>query len=953
MREIMKIILAMVHLICMIITLCAYAITFTIELIESILTYFVELYENKKNEREGYCVKTQQEKVILNKELNEEEKPREEEEREIYRKLFKMKYNLEYDLEGMEHFPIEIDIELKSTEQCYLEMNNVSWCEKRKNSNEGEYDKEIVNGKFYLTNQRIIIATITNIEKSIAISSIVDIYKIYIASYEAYMSIEKKSGKIVTFWFDKNVFSFDDYNKIWNYFQHKAKLECFFNIFINRKKLVGKNKISVDVMPSMDKYDYLYEEYIGIEINEDTKNKITYLQNLIKNLEDSYSNESVDMTIFDKKKSDIDYQKELNKRQLLSVTTINNPLLIIAGAGTGKTKTLSYRVAYMIENGVSANSILLLTFTRKAANEMIDRVKLLLKNDKIDVSGGTFHSFANLVLRKYSKMIGLNGKFTILDTVDSSDVLSLIRKEMKFEKRNRAFPRSSKIQMIISKARNCKISIKEVIKNEYEGIKDFADDIVTIYENYKSYNQSHSLLDYDDLLEIFCEKLKDNLQFRESIQDRYIYIMVDEFQDTNLIQKEIIDLIGEKNKNVMVVGDDSQSIYSFRGANFENILRFSETYPNCKIVKLEQNYRSRNKLLNFSNNTIEKFTLGYKKKLFSNKKELGNTQVIKLYDEESEAIWVVDKILELRDKEKKLNNIAVLYRNGNNSNYVQAELTKRNIPYVVFGGIKFMNRKHVKDILGYLKVIFNPMDAASWNRILTLIDNVGRITASSIIVEIEKNNGVITFTNFRSKKFYTDLYKLENVINSCLQDSNSVYEMIEKLKLYYAPILKLKEDDYEKRLLDIDTLLSLAKNYNNNIEKFLTDLALDPPNSQFKDESTVLVDKVDDDYITLSTIHSAKGLEWSYVFIIQTLDGIFPSFYSFENIEKIDEERRLFYVATTRSKEEIYITMPSTAYYFGLDFSKPSRFIAEIDKKHYDYHQPTLIVDKEDNKLDF
>jgi len=325
--------------------------------------------------------------------------------------------------------------------------------------------------------------------------------------------------------------------------------------------------------------------------------------------------------------------------------------LVIAGAGSGKTRVIVHRLSYLIENGVNPNEILLLTFTRKAAKEMITRAEELLQNKLAEkVSGGTFHSFANFALRKYCNLIKLPPNFTIIDTGDSKDTIDLIRTELKYHKTHKAFPTKRRIYEIISSARNRNLSIAQVIENEFTGLIKYIQDIELIYRGYTEYKEISHIFDYDDLMEVLRDKLRDNADFRKRIQNEFSFIMVDEFQDTNILQKEIVDFIAAEHKNIMVVGDDSQSIYSFRGANYENILRFPETYPDCKIVKIEQNYRSNQTLLNFTNEIVQNAKIGYKKKLHTSNNNIFKPVVKKFYDKQLEAEFIVSKVIELRER---------------------------------------------------------------------------------------------------------------------------------------------------------------------------------------------------------------------------------------------------------------------------------------------------------------
>lgn len=635
------------------------------------------------------------------------------------------------------------------------------------------------------------------------------------------------------------------------------------------------------------------------------------------------------------RKFKIDYQKELNPAQFLAATTIDGPLLVIAGAGSGKTRALTYRVAYLIENGVPPQHILLLTFTRKAAAEMLARAANLCQDERCSqVVGGTFHSFANHMLRRFAGLIDLHPSFTIADTVDSEDIIDLVRREMRFDKRSRAFPRKGRLAEIISRSRNCNKPIEKVIEDEFTGLGEYAGDINLIASGYDKYKKVNHILDFDDLMEVMRDALRDNARFRQKVQSLFSYVMVDEFQDTNVVQKDIADLIAAEHRNIMVVGDDSQSIYSFRGANFENILRFPETYPGCRYVKIEQNYRSSQDILDFTNSVIAPAKIGYRKKLFSTRPRRGKPQVKYFYDREGEASYIVDRVLELREQGVSLDQVAVLYRASYHSNFIQAELLKRSIPYVVYGGIRFIERRHVKDMIAYLRIILNPLDAVSWNRILRLIPGVGRVTASRIVSHVHTNAGKIDFADYPASKFRDELNLLAQALRRAADDEVSIPAKIDILRAYYSPVLQDMEADYEIRLRDIDILHELATRYS-DLEKFLSDFALDPPSNRFQDRTTPRIDESEDEPLVLSTVHSAKGLEWHSVFVPHLLDGLFPFDKSLINIEQLEEERRLFYVACTRAKEQLFLTMPTYVQSWGAFFTLPSRFLAEVDQNNY------------------
>ena len=448
-----------------------------------------------------------------------------------------------------------------------------------------------------------------------------------------------------------------------------------------------------------DLEDLSMSDFRRVTIPGETKDKIKELKKIAQSIERKVVKD-VDKALnkaIKNKKFKIDYENSLNKSQYLAVTTLEGPILVIAGAGSGKTRTLTYRVSYLLENDIPPEEILLLTFTRKAGHEMVVRTKALLKNNGADkIMRGTFHAFSNHTLRRYANFLNIPHNFTIIDTVDSEDVIDLIRNELQFEKKSKAFPRKSRVQKIISRARNCNKTVEEVIMHEYSGLLEFLDEIEKIANVYLQYKRANNIFDYDDLMEVLRDFLRDNKGFRKKLQNSYKYIMVDEFQDTNVVQKEIIDYIAGGRQNVMVVGDDSQSIYAFRGANFENILRFPETYPDCKVIKLEQNYRSNQDILNFTNDIANSAVLGYQKTLFSQNSNPFKPRVCKFYDREEEAEFIVDKILDLREKDIPLKDMAILYRNTFHAQYIQTELIKRDIPYVVVGVLNLRNANTLK-----------------------------------------------------------------------------------------------------------------------------------------------------------------------------------------------------------------------------------------------------------------
>lgn len=620
----------------------------------------------------------------------------------------------------------------------------------------------------------------------------------------------------------------------------------------------------------------------------------------------------------------VNYAQDLNEAQLSAVETKNGPILVIAGAGSGKTKTLTYRTARLIEDGVNPNNILLLTFTKKASAQMLSRASLVLDERCDNVQGGTFHSFANLILRKYSTFLELKNNFTIMDTPDSEDVINHVTNEL-YPKKDKRFPKKSTLLDIYSKSVNKQTPTKEIIEKEYYNFSDVTDKIIEIHKAYVNYKRNNSILDYDDLLLYLKILLEKNDSIRQKLSNTYKYIMVDEYQDTNLLQADIIKLLASEHNNVMAVGDDSQSIYSFRGANYKNILDFPNIFPNTKIIKLEQNYRSSQNILNLTNAIIAKAKTGYKKELFSEIVDIKKPAVIKAKNSQMEAEFVCQKVLELLDEDISLNDICVLIRNARMSYNLEIELNKYNIPFQKFGGPKFMDSAHIKDIIAHLRVVLNPDDRISLNRILLLLKGIGSKAIETIAPVVQNKSLDTKLLPSKYSTVLTPLFKLL-AYNT---DEENLQKLVEEIINYYKPILKDKYDDYTKREKDLEHFSYLASQYK-KLDSFLSDLALEPPE---KSVEGMYKRNVKDDCLTISTIHSAKGLEWNSVFIIGAVDGRFPSAYSFNSSEEMEEELRLMYVATTRAKSDLFVSYPVDMYDYSsqMILTKPSRFLDDLE----------------------
>ncbi len=637
--------------------------------------------------------------------------------------------------------------------------------------------------------------------------------------------------------------------------------------------------------------------------------------------------------LFNESNCKINYAEELNERQLEAVRTTEGPVLCIAGAGSGKTRTLIYRVAYLIEKGVPAENILLLTFTRKAAQEMLKRATNILDDRCRRIRGGTFHGFANTLLRRYATQANLSPNFSILDRSDAEDLVNYVRTEKGFAKNDTRFPKKNTLLEIFSKSVNTSLSIRNILEKDYPQFADLYNALEQLYDAYQICKRERAVLDYDDLLVELKLLLVLNKELCAKISREHKYIMVDEFQDTNSIQSEISYLLASEHSNILAVGDDAQSIYSFRGAEFRNIMDFPRKFPNCKIIALEQNYRSIEPILKFSNAILDNAREKYPKKLFSNNESTDKPVIIKPASVDEQANFICQRILDLREEGVELCEIAVLFRAAWHSNELEIELASRNIPFVKYGGIKFVEAAHVKDLICFLRVIRNYKDSVAWQRVLLLLEGVGTKGAEEITKLLALSEGSVSGLSGQSKKKYW------NAVKSLVESISSIKEIehpatcVKAVAELYFPLMKINYDDFTKRIDDINSLVQIATNYQ-SLESFMDDLALETPDQ--KQSGAEAVEK-DDEKLILSTIHSSKGLEWHSVFVISLIDGFLPSTRSLGSDKEIDEERRLLYVACTRAKKNLYLLIPehcrSRGYSPinpGFAFSEPSRFLGEI-----------------------
>ena len=646
----------------------------------------------------------------------------------------------------------------------------------------------------------------------------------------------------------------------------------------------------------------------------------------------------------------IDYKHELNPSQYEAATTRDGPVLVLAGAGSGKTRTLIFRVARMIEEGIDPASLLLLTFTRRAAEEMIQRAEALMGGRCDKVTGGTFHSFANTVLRRYASLLGFANAFTILDRSDSEDAINLIRTRLGLDKKARRFPRKQTIAEIISLAANKTTSVAEVLDSQFPHLFSELDPLGQIEEYYRQYKRERSLLDYDDLLTHLRELLRTHPEVAERLSHTYRYIMVDEYQDTNRLQAEIVRLLAHVHDNVMAVGDDAQSIYSFRGATVRNIFEFPDLFPDTKVIKLEENYRSTQPILDLSNEIILQAKERYTKNLFTKKDSGFQPALIEADSERYQSRFVAQKILELREEGVPLTEMAVLFRSSFHSFDLEIELSKCDLPFVKRGGFKFIETTHVKDVLAHLRVLANPQDAVSWHRVLLLLEGVGPKSSDKILSHVLGGADQIQrLAEYPGRgAVRTEVQKLATALQTVADPNLQPREQIDLIVQYYSPILKRNQrDDYPKRQKDLEHFSIITERYR-SLNRLLSDMALEPPNSSVGD--VLATDRDEEGLLTLSTIHSAKGLEWHSVFIIWAVEGRFPSLYNKED-DELEEERRLMYVAATRAKENLFISYPINIFdrATGMVLSRPSRFLEDIPRRIL---KPVFLIEEEDEDED-
>ncbi len=627
----------------------------------------------------------------------------------------------------------------------------------------------------------------------------------------------------------------------------------------------------------------------------------------------------------------IPYQDLLNRQQLEAVFFDRGAALVVAGAGTGKTRTLVHRVARLVESGIDPSNILLLTFTRRAAKEMLNRASNILDERCQKVKGGTFHFYCSHLLHRYAEKIGYPDNFTIIDTADCLEVIQFVRTQLKLHKKSKRFPNKNTLLKMISTATNKHLDLKVVVMEQYPQFIEQLDKIEEVAEGYKQYKVQNHVMDFDDLLINTKELLDRNEDVRVKVAGSHRFVMVDEYQDTNQVQADLTRLFSSVHNNVMAVGDDAQSIYSFRGADHQNIMEFPSIFSDTKLIKLEENYRSSPQILQVANNLLKQASFKFEKELFSNKEEGELPAMVQAPSEHDQSRFVTQAVLQLREQTIELNDIAVLFRNSRDSFDLEIELNRKNIPFVKYGGQKFTEAAHIKDVLAHIRVLVNPMDTIAWNRVLMMIDGIGPKTAQDLFewIRLAKNPYDLGMADSVSKSYMNQMEKLSRVLQEIKNEDLSVSEIVENLVEYYRVFCEKRYDDYPKRLKDLEAFVNIASGFS-SLPNMLEELALDPITSSVVDTEQK---QQEENPLVLSTIHSAKGLEWRHVFIIQCLDGIIPSAYSVDDEAQLDEELRLLYVAITRAKEMLYFSYPVIAQsVYGDYFTNPSRFLKEMNE---------------------
>ncbi|MDB4464996.1 ATP-dependent helicase [bacterium] len=646
--------------------------------------------------------------------------------------------------------------------------------------------------------------------------------------------------------------------------------------------------------------------------------------------------------------SGIDYQAELNEQQYAAVSSRPGPALVIAGAGSGKTRTLTYRVAYLLDQGVDPKSLLLLTFTNKAAREMMERVRELIPLDLSELWSGTFHAIGNRILRRHADEAGLTSSFSIMDRDDQKSLMNTVVAECDIDTKSRRFPKADVLISIFSLIENTGVNLEDLLEARYPYFEEWSEEIAKVGEAYTAKKLDTNSVDFDDLLILPLKLLKENEDLRSLYQKRFQYLLVDEYQDTNAVQSELIHLLAQPQNSVMVVGDDAQSIYSWRGADMDNILSFPDHYPDATVYKIETNYRSVPEVIDLSNAAISANKKQFKKALRAARKGGSMTPaLVPVEDPRAQADFVAQRVLELRDEGIELDEMAILYRAHHQSLEIQMELTARGIPFEITSGLRFFEQAHIKDVAAFLRFATNRRDEVSFKRFCLLLPGIGAATATKLwrawlkvgISKEEKppesfSDHMLKFpVPAKAKKDWEQLcYTLDELVlgDGYARPSEMLSSILEGV---YDDYMKVSFENYDNRRQDIEQLILYSESFDDVLE-LLGQLSL---MSSVDGEPTGSQAEPDDEKVVLSSIHQAKGLEWKVVFLIWLADGMFPNGRVLEadDQDMFEEERRLFYVALTRSKDELYLTYPqiNPKSYTGDIITRPSRFLEDCPEE--------------------
>ena len=633
----------------------------------------------------------------------------------------------------------------------------------------------------------------------------------------------------------------------------------------------------------------------------------------------------------------INFEDELNGEQLAAVKAKDGPVLVLAAAGTGKTRTLVYRVAYLVDQGVPADHILLLTFTNKAAREMLDRARELVGPQVSGLWGGTFHHLANRILRRNAEALGYQVDYTILDSDDQRTLIKRIIEELGLK--DKTFPKPDVILSVISYAANTEAMVEEIALDRFENHSVDVGDIVRIYHAYETRKKALNAMDFDDILTNCLQLLEDNEKIRERYQERFRYILVDEYQDTNSIQYKLVEVLAGKHRNLLVVGDDFQSIYSWRGADFRNIINFPDKYPDAQVYKLETNYRSVPEILNVANGCIAGNPEQFQKELRAVRGKHQLPFVVRVGDGNQQADYIISKIQQYQRQGRELKDIAILYRSHFHAMELQLNLTRQRIDYVITSGVRFFEQAHIKDACAILRIIHNPADELSFTRLLGLMPGVGPKTVMKLWNQFDQRFSVSNeasrtlLRNTMPKKAQPLWLKIDRIFQ-LVQEENLRHNPSEIVHLFneyfYDQYAVETFDNYPRRAEDVGELMTFCGQFD-TLDEFLNELAL--VTNIEKEEGNNPEDE--NKGVRLSTIHQAKGLEFDVVFVVWLTDGMFPSGRSLDEAGGEAEERRLFYVVTTRAKDDLHLMVPS--YRRQRDgqvmYYNPSRFVGELDER--------------------